>query len=165
MLPRVWKHVKIMAKSGIWALHFWLPNRVEIRYMYFTRHQRLCRLELCASWAVLGKGKKVLLLNWIFSFRKVFLLKNNNPSDSWEIKLLVTGDPKDALLYLFLQNCLMNFMTVNRVLQLIAKCKWSQIIELQRVLLNNWSYFTFSGHLFNFTAIIFEWIIWNQVDI
>ena len=50
MLASVWKYVEIMAGSGI-------RIRRETRQMYYTGHQRLCRPELCASWAVSGKEK------------------------------------------------------------------------------------------------------------
>ena len=47
-----------MVDSGFGTRQFWLPKRGDTRHMYFTSHQRLCRLELCASWAKSGKGNK-----------------------------------------------------------------------------------------------------------
>ena len=68
-----WKYVNTMADSRILTRHLRLPSGGDNRHMCFKRRQRFCRRELCASWAVWGKGKKKLLLvNWILSFGNFF---------------------------------------------------------------------------------------------
>ena len=63
--------------SGTRLHHLRLWDCSNTWYIYFTRHQTLCRLELCASWAVSGSGKKRRFLNWIFSFEKNFSMEIN----------------------------------------------------------------------------------------
>ena len=58
-----------MVNSGIRTSHLRLPNSGDTRYLIYTRHQ-LCRLELFASWAFSGKGKKMPT-----SELNIFLLK------------------------------------------------------------------------------------------
>ena len=54
--------------------NLWIFNRADARHMYYARCQRLCR-QLCVSWTKSGIGKKLRLLNWIFSFRIFFRRK------------------------------------------------------------------------------------------
>ena len=66
-----------MLDSGIPIRHIRLPNRADIRHMFYTRHQ-LCRLELCASWEISGKRKKKPTTELNIFLRKKFSTKNSN---------------------------------------------------------------------------------------
>ena len=49
--------------AGFGPATYGLPNGSAIRHMLYASLQRLCRHEVCESWAVSGKGKKLQLLN------------------------------------------------------------------------------------------------------
>ena len=83
VLTGIQKDVKSMNDDRIWTRYLRLRNCGDIRHLYYTDHQ-LCRLELCASWAILGKGKKPRLPNWIFSFRINCSTENNNSATGWK---------------------------------------------------------------------------------
>ena len=61
-----------MVESGTPYRHLRLPNRGDTLDIYYTRHKRLCRIELCGSWAVSGKGKTPTTEFSIFLSKKNF---------------------------------------------------------------------------------------------
>ena len=68
----VFKKIRSMIDIGIETRHLQLLNRGNTRHMYHKRHQLLCRLALCMSWSVSGKGKKCRPRKWKFSYQKKF---------------------------------------------------------------------------------------------
>ena len=46
-----------MVDSVIQTRNLQLPNRGDTRHMFYTRHQHLCTLEVCASWAFQEREK------------------------------------------------------------------------------------------------------------
>ena len=77
VLTSIWKYVKVMVDTRIRIRYLWIPNRGNTRHIYYARHQLLCRW-FCASWAKSRIGKKLRLLNWIFSFREIFSTENKS---------------------------------------------------------------------------------------
>ena len=73
VLTSVWIEVKILAINGIWTRHLRLPNRGDTRHIHYKRHQQLCRVELYASRAVSGKGKKTPTTELNIFLSKFFL--------------------------------------------------------------------------------------------
>ena len=68
VLTSVWKDVRIAAGSGIWAHRLWLPTAVTPDTCIIQDTNDSANLNSALSWAVSGKGRKLRLLNWIFSF-------------------------------------------------------------------------------------------------
>ena len=61
-----------MADTGIQTLYLRFFNRSVTRHMYYTTHQRLCNLNSARHGQFQEKEKRLRLLNWKFSFRKLF---------------------------------------------------------------------------------------------
>ena len=66
---------KIGPEAGFEPTTYYLFNFGATPHIYYAKCQRVCRHQLCASWAKSVKGKKLQLLNWLFCCQKLFQQK------------------------------------------------------------------------------------------
>ena len=100
-----------MVDSGIRTRHLRLLNRDDTPHMYCTRHQ-LCRLELCASWAISGKGKEAPTTELNIFLSKNFSTENKTSKVYVHLTFRLSPSSIKWLLHCFRKKCMTMFIEI-----------------------------------------------------
>ena len=90
LLMGAWKDATKIADSAVGTHNFRVPNSGDTRNLYYTRNQRFCKIELCASLAVWEKEKQTPTTELKKFIRKTFVAETYKIFDfctlTWKVQ-------------------------------------------------------------------------------